>query len=463
MHTQSEIQKVAAAAACFDFEKRANRYSKMLKAVTEGSKKGLQKGLQKGKSVGFNAQQALKDKMFQMGTGVGGTASTYSPAGARQIAGAIDKGISTAGRSGIAGGKYVARQPVELVKDTVKAIPEAVGATAGIVGSPKRSLNYYRQANPNMSAGRNLLRDTAGYGKEQMPGFGFGKFRYEPKSKAGQIGTELASFAWNPRMPSVRQSGGMSRRGFGQGQGIGKPLVAGTAGTVGYNVGNSTYQGMINAPLTGDRQIDSSIPKDVRQRINKEMLKAVPRLLWNAYGEKGNPVDKSIRDDFVKNLISNLKNESLGYAQSMADAGATSGRNLALNQTIGRLAKLKPDFKRFSSQPNFSNLNQLRNSEAFDNEDLLNSSLATTLKSMALASDPAGRGYRGNLPVDQLRRREVGLDVGKSVVNRLGPEGDKKFRAGVQQLLKNYGLDNNQLEDLVAGASLRYANGPIRR
>lgn len=462
MHIRPEIRQLVAAVKANE-EKTAGWGSMFAKAVTEGSKKGLQKGLQKGKSVGFNAQQALKDKMFQMGTGVGGTAAAYLPAGARQVAGAIDKGISTVGRAGIAGGKYVARQPVGIVKDTAKAIPEAVGAAAGIVGSPKRHLNYYQQANPNMSAGRNFLRDTAGYGKEQMPGFGFGKFRYEPKSKAGQIGTELASLAWNPRMPSVRQAGGTSRRGFGQGQGIGRPLVAGTAGTIGYNVGNSTYQGMINAPLTGDRQIDSSIPKDVRQRINKEMLKAVPRLVWNAYGEKGNPVDKAIRDDFVKNFTSNLKNESLGYAQNLTNTRTTSGRNLALNQTIGRFAKLKPDFKRFSSQPNFSNLNRLRNSEAFDKEDLLNSSLVTTLKSMVLASDPAGKGYRGNQPVDQSRRRGVGLDVGGAVASRLGSEGDKKFRSAVQQLLKNYGLDNNQLEDLIAGASPRYDNGPIKR
>lgn len=364
----------------------------------------------------------------------------------------VDKGIEFVGGSLPRAGINTAKLPFQTVSDAVKAIPEAVGATASL-SNPKRLYDYYRQANPGMSMPRNLLRDVSGYGKEQMPGFGYGKFRYEPKSKAGQIGTELASTMWNPRMPSARVAGGMSRRGFGQGQGIGRPLVAAGAGTGGYAIGNAAYQNMLDAPLTGNKEIDSSIPQHVRKKMNKEMMKSLPRLLWSAYGKDGNPVDKSIRDDFIQNLFYNVQNEGLDYAQSLGNAGATSGRKLFLNQTIGRLANMQSKAKKFTSTPTFESLNKLRNSKSLSTEDLQNSSLATTLKAMALASDPAGNNYQSNLPSDQISRRDTLNNLGNVVGGQVSQVGRDKFKGGIAGILKQYNLSNPEIAAILENAT----------
>lgn len=474
MDVRPEIRKLA---QDIYLEKQANKYKGLQRLVSagmgafnRGAKNVGQKAVQTAKALPGAADRAISR------TGQAGIAAGQAAAKPAMAAGRA--GVNATRAAGRAG-KWAVKQPYYAAKDAVKAIPEAIGATAGAVASPRQAGQYYRDAaqQAGSSSGlRGLLRDMGGYAADQMPSLGFGKFKYQPKSTLGQVGTELASLAWNPRMPSVRQAGGMSSRGYGKGQALGRPWTAATLGSIGYGAGRSAYEGMLNAPLTGDPQIDAAIPLEQRRAINKQMLMSIPRIASGAI--RGNEVDRQLIGSVTGNMANNMLGKGLDFAQSRNKALSSSGKSFLQNQLMGRGSQLLGEIKQ---RPTLEGLRGLADSEALNFDQLKDSGVASSVQSLLAAADPgkgnrlqaardlagaaANRGQQYldkqmvnadqrstlNSMLPQLQDSNIPNDLKVSMLDNYFEQVEPQYQQQLLDIQDKYDLNNTELQNLISG------------
>lgn len=469
MDVRPEIQKLAQDVA---FEKQANKFKGLLglgKAfIGQGAKNVSQKAVQGVKALPGAADRAISR------TGQAGIAAGKAVAKPTMAAGRA--GLNATRAAGRAGA-WAAKQPYYVAKDTVKAIPEAIGAVSS-AATPLKTRQYYRDAASQAggsSGFRGALRDVGGYAPDQMPSLGFGKFKYQPKSTAGQVLTELGSAAWNPRVPSARMTA-CGSSGYGKGQALGRPWTAATLGSMGYGAGKAGYEGLLNAPLTGDPQIDAAIPAEQRRAINKAMLMGIPNVVGGAI--RGNQVDRDMIGSLVPNMASNMFGKGLDFAQARDNALATSGQGFLQNQVIGRGSQLLGEIKQ---RPTLEGLMALKDSDALDTSELQDSGIASTLQGILAAADP-GKGKRvqtgrdlagalanrGEQYLDkqmvrkdqlsaltslhpQLQDPNIPNDLKLSMLNNYFEEVEPQYEQQLLDIQDRYDLNNTELQNLISG------------
>ena len=357
-----ELAKIAAAITWLEHEKQAGRRQAVL-AVGEG--------LWDLVSRGMKATSKATSKAVDAGLSAG----KKGLQGAGYVGKKGLQGAGYAGKKGLQGAGWAARQPIELAKDVSKAVPQTVSAVTSPILSPKKTVNYYRNAG-NGGFLRNLLRDTAGT---------------DPAKKTSVLG-DLGRTFWNPRIPTMRPF--RAGRGVGKGQGLSRIGSAYWLGGAAAGGVSAADRFVANQPITADPGIDRLVPDAVRNNYNRSLYyRQVPRIAWSGITGQ-NQVDQDLVRGLLRNVGRNAGGGVLNQAKGLVSAVPTSGKQAIKNQTVGRLASLVDEVK---SQPLMQTLGNSASLDSLNTDELRKSKTFGGIKELLNILDPKTRTGRSEL------------------------------------------------------------------
>ena len=349
-----ELAKRAAAITWLEHEKQAGRLTATLAAG---------RGLWDLVSRGMKATSKATGKAVDAGLS----------AGKKGL-----QGAGYAGKKGLQGAGWAAKQPIELARDVSKAVPQGLGAVTSPILSPKKAVNYYRNAG-NGGFLRNLLRDTAGT---------------DPAKKTSVLG-DLGRTFWDPKIPTMRPF--RAGLGVGKGQGLGRIGTAYWLGGAAAGGAAAADRFVANQPITSDSGIDRLVPDAVRNNYNRNLYyRQVPRIAWSGITGQ-NQVDQDLVLGLLRNAGRNAGGGALELAKGLVRAVPSSGKQAVKNQTVGRLASLVDEVK---SQPLMQTLRNSASLNSLNTDELRKSNTFGGMKELLNILDPKTRTGRAELASD---------------------------------------------------------------